>query len=136
VDDQAVVRRGLTLLFGTEPDLRVCGQAARAADAISKMAKLRPDLAVVDLVLEEGESFDLITDLRRILPALKILVFSIYREPSYVVRAMRAGADDYVTKDEGAEEVIHVIRELMRRQPPKESTMRQPTSKFPCPSAD
>jgi len=114
VDDQLIVRRGLAMLFSTEPDLLVCGGAGRAAEAMLKIVPAQPDLVVVDLVLEEGDAFDLITALRRKLPALKILVFSTHREPSFVVRAMRAGADDYIPKDESPQNIIQAIRELTR----------------------
>jgi DNA-binding NarL/FixJ family response regulator len=123
VDDQPLIRRGLTMLFSAEPDLQVCGEAGAAAEAMSKIEQVRPDLAVVDLILEEGDTFELIAKLRRKLPGLGILVFSMNREPSYVVRAMRAGADNYISKDGGAEKVVRTIRELIRSRKSTQATL-------------
>lgn len=114
VDDQPIIRRGLSALLGNEPDLQICGEAGQADEALSKISHLQPDLAVVDLFLEEGDTFALIAELRGRLPDLGILVFSMYRDPFCVVRAMRAGADNFIPKDEGAEMVVRTIREIIR----------------------
>lgn len=113
VDDHPAVRRGLRMLLGLESDLEICGEADGAAEAFSKITGLRPDLAVVDLSLREGSGLELIRRLRKASPLLKILVFSMRNESSWLTRTKLAGADAYVPKDQGADRVVAVIRALL-----------------------
>jgi len=114
VDDHPIVRRGLQLLLGMEPDLKVCGEADSAPAALQKILALKPDVAVVDLGLKGGSGLELIKQLRAQDLKLKLLVFSMRDEGIYAERALRAGADGYITKEEGTEKAIEAIRVLMR----------------------
>jgi len=114
VDDEPVVRRGLRMLFSVEPDLEVCGEAGTEHDALEGILALRPDLAVVDLSLKEGDGIALIKQLHQHCPALKILVFSMHDQVHYAAGAFDAGAHGYVLKEEGAERVLHAIQAVMR----------------------
>src|SRR4051812_21552435 len=64
VDDHALVRRGLSTLIGSEPDLEVCGEAAGPAEALARLGTQKPDLVIVDLSLQDGHGLDLIRQLR------------------------------------------------------------------------
>jgi DNA-binding NarL/FixJ family response regulator len=114
VDDELVVRRGLRMLFSAEPDLEVCGEAGTEHDALEGILALKPDLAVVDLSLKEGEGMALIKQLHHVCPALKILVFSMHNQTHYAATAFAAGAHGYVLKEEGAEKVIEAIAMVRR----------------------
>lgn len=113
VDDHPIVRRGFQLLLSLEPDLAVCGEADSAPVALQKMLELKPDLAVVDLSLKSGGGLELIKQLRAQGLKLKVLVFTMRDEAIYAERALRAGADGYITKEEGTEKAIEAIRLLM-----------------------
>jgi DNA-binding NarL/FixJ family response regulator len=113
VDDNPVVRLGLRLLLSVESDLTVCGEADGAEKAFSQILLLRPDLAVVDLSLKQGNGLELIKRLRRALADLKILVFSMHDEPSCVRAARQAGADQFMPKEEGADRSVRTIRALL-----------------------
>lgn len=110
VDDEPVVRRGLELLIGVEPNLEVCGVAEGEAEALERIAASRPHLAVVDLGLKQGSGLSLIKRLRQRYPALRILVFSMHNQPRYVSAAFAAGAHGYVAKDEGTDKVLEALR--------------------------
>jgi CheY-like chemotaxis protein len=114
VDDSPLVRRGFRLLFGLEPDLTVCGEAGGATQAFADILKLKPDLAVVDLSIEEGTGLELIRRLRTAVPGLKIMVFSLHNDAAHVRAACRAGADAFVPKDEGTERAVQTLRTLLR----------------------
>lgn len=117
VDDHPIVRRGFQLLLGTEPDLTLCGEADSGSVALDKILALKPDVAIVDLSLQDGSGLELIRQLREQSSRAKLLVFSMHTEETYAERALRAGADGYVTKDEGTEKAIQAIRSLMQGKP-------------------
>lgn len=113
VDDEPVVRRGLRLLLGGQPDLEVCGEAETEQAAVAGIGARRPDLAVVDLSLAEGDGLVLIKRLHQLCPALKVLVFSMHEQAQFVTAAFAAGAHGYVVKEEGTERVIEAIHVIM-----------------------
>jgi DNA-binding NarL/FixJ family response regulator len=117
VDDHPIVRRGFQLLISLEPDLSVCGEADSGPAAFEKMVSLKPDVAVVDLALKSSSGLELIKQARPQLPDMKILVFTMRAESLYAERALRAGANGYITKEEGAEKAIEAIRLLIQGKP-------------------
>ncbi len=114
VDDHPIVRRGFQLLLGIERDLMVCGEADSGPAALEKILALKPDVAIVDLALKGGSGLELIKQLRAQGLKLKVLVFSMRNEGIYAERALRAGADGYIAKEEGTEKAIQAIRLLMQ----------------------
>jgi DNA-binding NarL/FixJ family response regulator len=114
VDDHPIVRRGFQLLLGMEPDLMVCGEADSGPTALQKILALKPDVVIVDLSLKGSSGLELIKQLRAQGLKLKLLVFTMRDEGIYAERALRAGADGYITKEEGTEQAIQAIRVLMQ----------------------
>lgn len=112
VDDHPIVRRGFQVLFSLERDLEVCGEAEGASEAWQGIASLRPDVAVVDLSLKEGSGLELIRRLRAGNRKMRILVFSMHNEAAFVSQALQAGADAFVPKEQGGEQVLVTIRQL------------------------
>ena len=114
VDDHPIVRRGFQLLLAMEADLMVCGEADGAPAALQKILALKPDVVIVDLALKAGTGLELVKQLRAQALKVKLLVFTMRDEGIYAERALRAGADGYITKEEGAEKAIQAIRLLMQ----------------------
>src|SRR5262245_2529050 len=100
VDDHAVVRDGLRELFCRERDLEVAGEARSVEEALQVCAAVRPDLAVVDISLGAGNGFNLVTQLRAMLADTRILVLSMHDERVFAQRALRAGANGYIGKEQ------------------------------------
>ncbi|MCC7374199.1 MAG: response regulator transcription factor [Verrucomicrobiales bacterium] len=113
VDDHPIVRRGFQLLLSIDRDMVVCGEAESAEIALAQIPDLNPDLAVVDLGLRTSSGLDLIKQLRQICPKVKLLVFSMHDEPLFAERALRAGAQGYITKEEGTERALEAIRAVL-----------------------
>ncbi len=113
VDDHALVRRGLSALIGSEPDLEVCGEAADPAEALTRLATQKPDLVIVDLSLQNGHGLDLIRQLRAHDDGLRILVLSMHDEVLFAERSLRAGAHGYINKQEATDKVVHAIRQVL-----------------------
>ena len=113
VDDEPLVLRGLRFLLSVEPGMEVCGEAETELEALEGILARRPDLAVVDLSLKEGDGLALIKRLKKLCPALKILVFSMHDQVHFAAIAFAAGARGYVVKEEGTERVLDGIQVIM-----------------------
>ncbi|HVO32988.1 MAG TPA: response regulator transcription factor, partial [Elusimicrobiota bacterium] len=114
VDDHPIVRQGLSRLINQESDLTICGEAQGISEALQRCAALKPDLAVVDISLEESNGLDLIKICRARFPKLSVLVLSMHKEALYAERALRAGAKGYIMKQEAPEKVLLAIRKVLR----------------------
>lgn len=113
VDDHAMFREGLRQLIDREPDLMVCGDAARPEEAMENIRKLKPDLAIVDITLENGNGIDLVKSIKSEFEDLPVLIVSMHDETLYAERALRAGAMGYVMKQEPAKTVKNAIRKVL-----------------------
>lgn len=110
VDDHPVLRRGLTGLIETEPDLAVCGEAANCQAGLEAIREFQPDLVIVDLALEGSNGLELIKEMKTRHPEIPALVLSMHDEVVYAERSLRAGARGYITKQQLDETVLVAIR--------------------------
>lgn len=95
----------------------VCGEASDAAEGMAKIRQLKPDLVIVDLSLPSANGIELIKNIRAEFQKLPILILSMHDESLYALRALRAGAQGYVMKQEALENVIGAIREVLAGRP-------------------
>jgi DNA-binding NarL/FixJ family response regulator len=116
VDDHPIVRQGLTLLINQEPDLVVCGEAESAWSVSAALAALTPDVLVLDISLNGPDGIDLLKNIRLTDTHLPILVLSMHDESVYAERALRAGANGYIMKQEATEKVLVAIRRILQRE--------------------
>lgn len=114
VDDHPLVREGLAARISAQPDLQVCGEASTIEEAVALLRTTHPELVIVDLALKEGSGLDLIKQARASTPSPKILVVSAYDESLFAERALRAGAQGYINKQELQGSVIDAIRAVLR----------------------
>ncbi len=116
VDDHPIVRQGLALMIDQEPDLEVCGEAEEAASALAAIAATRPDIVLLDISLPGPDGIDLLKAIRAGDPHLPVLVLSMHDESVYAERALRAGANGYIMKQEATENVLVALRRILRRE--------------------
>jgi DNA-binding NarL/FixJ family response regulator len=114
VDDHPIVRQGLALLIDREADLIVCGEADGAHSAFQAIAALAPDLVVLDISLSGPDGLDLLKEIRMKTTNLPVLILSMHDETIYAERAMRAGANGYIMKQEATEKVLVAIRRILQ----------------------
>ncbi|WP_372625567.1 response regulator [Arsukibacterium sp.] len=114
IDDHPVFCCGLTALIQAEADLKVCGEAANVTDAIKLIAQLKPDMLILDLILEEGDGLQLIKHLRARGSKLPILVISMYDEQLFAERVIKAGANGYLNKADAIGKIIPAIRRVLQ----------------------
>ncbi|MFI0470323.1 response regulator transcription factor [Saccharopolyspora sp. NPDC003752] len=110
VDDHEVVRVGLADLLSAEPDLEVVGQAATAGEAEARIPALRPDVAVLDVRLPDGNGIELCRELRSRLPGLNCLMLTSFSDEQAMLDAMLAGAAGYVVKNIKGMELASAVR--------------------------
>jgi len=113
VDDHPIVRQGLALMVNREADLVVCGEAEDAPGALLVLASAKPDVLIVDISLNGPDGLDLLKSIRTTHPTLPVLILSMHDESIYAERALRAGANGYIMKQEATERVLVAVRRIL-----------------------
>lgn len=113
VDDHPLVREGLSNLINGQPDLMICGEAKDSAGAVSKIAKAKPNVALIDISLKNESGLELIKQLESQFPQVALIVLSMHDEALYAERALRAGARGYIMKHETSKSVLASIRRVL-----------------------
>jgi DNA-binding NarL/FixJ family response regulator len=116
LDDHPIVRQGLALLINQEPDLVVSGQAEEAHSALKGIAACRPDIVIVDISLSGPDGLEVIKTIRTTDASLPVLVLSMHEETVYAERALRAGANGYIMKQEATEKVLVALRRILNHE--------------------
>ncbi len=116
VDDHPIVREGMALLINREPDLTVCAAAEESNAALDAIESLRPDLAIVDISLPGRDGLELLKMIRAKDPQMPVLILSMHGETTYAERALRAGANGYIMKQEATDKVLVAIRRILNRE--------------------
>ena len=111
-DDHTLVREGLRQLLGATADIRVEGEAATGDEALALVKANDYDLAVLDMSMPGLSGIELIKRLRLEKPRLRLLVLSMHGEQQYAVRALKAGASGYLTKDGASAQLVGAIRKV------------------------
>ncbi|MGA2427749.1 MAG: response regulator transcription factor [Candidatus Acidiferrum sp.] len=114
IDDHPIVRQGLALLIDRETDLSVCGEAEGAHTAFHAIASLHPDIVVLDISLSGPDGLDVLKEIRMKSQSLPVLILSMHDESIYAERAMRAGANGYIMKQEATDKVLVAIRRILQ----------------------
>jgi DNA-binding NarL/FixJ family response regulator len=112
VDDHPLVRQGLAAVINRQPDLFVEWEASTAAEALAILEANRPDLIVVDIVLNETNGVELIKTIHVLDGNLRMLALSMHDESLFAERVMRAGARGFVMKQESVETLLQAIRKV------------------------
>src|SRR5690606_20301098 len=115
VDDHEIARLGIASLLEEQPDMTVTGQAATARQALARIPALRPDVAVLDVRLPDGDGVEVCRDLRAKLPDLKCLMLTSSTDEQAMLEAVLAGAVGYVIKDIRSARLVEAIRLVAAR---------------------
>jgi len=120
VDDHDIIKHGLQSVF-KDSGIRVCGEASSADEAVRQAKKLKPDVILLDVLLEAGDSLDAVKRLRSAAPDAKVVMLSAFDNPTYVARAVSAGAHDYLLKTATRTELIAAVTGAGTGAPPSRS---------------
>jgi len=110
VDDHSVVRQGLRMFLGLDPEIEVVGEGGDGAEGLRLARALRPDVVVMDLLMPVMDGITAIGHLRRELPDTEVIALTSVLEDDKVIGAVRAGAIGYLLKDTQADELIRAIK--------------------------
>ncbi len=113
VDDHPIVRQGLAQLISAEEDLELVGEASNTEDAMKAIAKLKPDLIIVDISLKGTSGLDLTKNVLLADPGMKILIVSSHEDSFYVDRALKSGAKGYLAKQEATDQIVTAIHKVL-----------------------
>jgi two-component system response regulator DevR len=112
VDDHEVVRRGIMDLLGADPELEVVGEAGSVAEAMTRIAAVQPDVAVLDVRLPDGSGIELCRDLLSDIADLRCLMLTSFTSDEAMLDAILAGASGYVVKDIRGMELAQAIKDV------------------------
>ncbi len=116
LDDHEVVRRGVQELLESESDIVVVGEAGTAAEALARVPALRPDVAVLDVRLPDGDGVSVCRDLRSQMPELACLMLTSFADDEALFDAIMAGASGYVLKQIRGADLIGAVRAVASGQ--------------------
>ena len=109
VDDHAIVREGIRHVLTGTLGIEVVGEASDGENAIAIITARQPDVVLLDITLPGKSGLEVASELRKEMPALKIIVLSMHDDAQYVVEAVKAGVNGYLLKDSGAEELRKAV---------------------------
>lgn len=109
-DDHAVLRAGLRLLLGAEPDIEVVGEAQDGLEVLARVRDLAPDILLLDLAMPRMGGLEVLGRIREASPRTRVLILTMHEEEEYLQEALRAGSAGYVLKRAAAEELLSAIR--------------------------
>ena len=113
-DDHAIIREGLRVMLGNQPDMEVIEIASNGREAIRLVDEHDPDVAVMDISMPELNGIEAIQQILPLHPNIKVIVLSIHETKPYVYRALKAGAKGYLIKETAGLEVVEAVRAVYR----------------------
>jgi DNA-binding NarL/FixJ family response regulator len=113
-DDHPIVRQGLRQIAADQPGIAVVGEAASADEALARLREVPVDVMLLDVSMPGPGFIEVLQQVRRDHPTVKVLVLSVHPEDQWAVRALRAGAAGYLTKDHSPEQLIEAVRRVYR----------------------
>ncbi len=117
IDDHTVVREGTRGMLQREPDISIVGEAGDGPSGVAEVARLKPDVAILDIRLPGMNGMEAARLIKRRSPETAIMVLSAYDDDDYVIALMEAGASGYLLKTAPAEELAEAVRAVARDEP-------------------
>lgn len=111
-DDHPFIREGIKKVVNSKSDLEVVGEAADGNELLDLLEEVKPNILVLDITMPGRSGLELLKHISNLYPGLPVLVLSIHSEERFAVRALRAGAQGYLTKTSISEELIKAIRKI------------------------
>jgi DNA-binding NarL/FixJ family response regulator len=112
-DDHALIREGVRKILRRQPDMKIIGEAANGSELLDILRGATPDLVILDISLPGRSGIDLLGEIKKMRPELRVLVLSMYTEERFALRVLKSGAAGYVCKSSAAGELVTAIRKVV-----------------------
>lgn len=112
-DDHQILREGLKLILSKNENLQVIGESADGRDALEKIEKLNPDIAILDISLPSMLGIEIAHSLKKYQPGIKIIILTQHSNSEYIQEAIRLGVEGYILKNNASEELIKAIEKVI-----------------------
>lgn len=112
-DDHSFLREGIKKTLHDEIDMKIVGEASNAAEAVSIIKEKMPDIAIMDISMPGKSGLDVLKDLKAMKLKIKVLILSMHPEDRFAIRALKAGAMGYLTKESAPDELVKAIRTIL-----------------------
>ncbi|MCL4394460.1 MAG: response regulator transcription factor [Chloroflexi bacterium] len=112
-DDHVLIREGLKKTLSAEPDMNVVGEAGNVAELLKALERLRVNIVLLDITMPGESGLDALKELRHKYPQTPVLILSFHPEHRFAVRALKAGAAGYITKQSATEELVQAVRKIV-----------------------
>ncbi len=113
-DDHAIVRRGIKQIITEIPIVETVDEATNGQEVLSKIAKCNYNLVLLDISMPGRSGLDVLKQLKSEKPRLPVLILSMHPEEQYAVRALKAGASGYLTKESAPDELIAAVQKILQ----------------------
>lgn len=112
-DDHSFLREGIKKTIQDEIDMKIVGEASNANDALNIIRELEPDVTIMDISMPGKSGLDVLKDLKAMKKKYRILILSMHPEDRFAIRALKAGAAGYLTKESAPDELVKAIRTVL-----------------------
>jgi RNA polymerase sigma factor (sigma-70 family) len=116
-DDHALVRAGIRALVERIDGVVVVGEAGKGSEALELVRQLRPDLLLLDITMPDGNGFDVLDQITKKHPEIRVIVLTVHEAGEYAIRALREGAAGYLPKSAASIELEQAIHTVVRGEP-------------------
>lgn len=123
VEDNRGLREQLVQILGTAQDIRCVGAYASAEDALKEIPGRKPDVVLMDIKLPGMSGIDCVSELKRLMPTLQIIMVTIYEDSERLFRALKAGASGYLVKSSPPNQLLEAVRDVYAGGSPMSSHM-------------
>jgi len=114
VDDHHIVRHGLKLLFSSDPEIDVVGDAGSGSDALAFLAKTQVDVVVSDITMEPMDGIELTKNIKKDFKDIQVLMLTMHLDEEYITGAMAAGAKGYLVKDSSEKDILDAVKAVQK----------------------
>ena len=112
-DDHDIIREGIKNILRNQPVYKLVGEAVNGEKALSQVRKLKPDILLLDISMPKIGGLDVITQIHHISPETKIIIISVHKASAYIRKALKAGVQGYLNKDNAAEDLLPALRKVV-----------------------
>lgn len=112
-DDHVIVRAGLKQILADQPDMAPPGEAANGKEVLDLVRREKWDVVILDITFPDKNGIEILKEIKEEKPALPVLILSMHPEDQFALRALKAGAAGYITKEGAASELVGAIRKVL-----------------------